>query len=981
LEEKVSDLGTFRSTRARLVHLAVALATLVPLMGLVGTLPAEAAEPNLTVDGFLDAAYGAPTNNFVYTRDSGGVLNGFLSVIEGDDFYYFGFQQGLNAKSNAYCENKGNPPECFQKFGDLRGSDHITFEWGNLVIPIDIISEVDTKKHPTTPSGYIGRIGTGDGGSLSGASASDVTGFSGMDYNMNVLGWTNLLNSPNFAGQPNQPYIYPSVAELRVKKTAFPPGTNPLQPTVVTHNSPAAPTKTQPLRIITCPGATQGQAGSNVSLDITATENSLPKSGANVLVLLTGPGSVVSVGGTPGNRGTTGANGIATVVITSTTPGTTQLRAVLDLDNDGVWDQATEPSTEPTCPITWNQQAPNPDIEIVKTGPTTRNVGQTADYTLTVTNPGNVPLSNVRVTDTKCNAAPVRQPGAQGGDVNSDNILQVTETWIYTCSRLIVTADVPSVTNIATAIGTPPTGADVDDSDDHVVTVPVPSAPVINIVKTGPTTRNVGETADYTLTVTNPGNVSLSNVRVTDTKCNNQPVRQSGDVNNNNVLEVTETWIYTCSRVIVSADVPSVRNVATAIGTPPTGNDVSDDDDHVVTVPAPNQPRINIDKTGPATRNVGETATYTLTVTNPGNVSLSNVRVTDDKCNNQPVRQSGDVNANNVLEVTETWTYTCSRVIVSADVPSVRNVATAIGTPPTGADVRDDDDHTVTVPQITVVEPAINIVKSGPAEAQRGDTITYTLTVTIPVDVPLTNVAVTDPRCDQSPTLQAKKGGDQDDVLEFGEVWTYTCPHRITNSDPNPLPNTATATGTGPNNEQVSDQDSHLVDLVPDPRIRIQKDGPQKAKVGDTITYTLEVFTPVDRPLHNVKVSDPKCDNEPKLQSKAGGDNDNLLEIGEVWRYTCNHKVTNADVGVLKNTSDVSGRDERDKKVTDRDSHVVDVTEVQRRIIEKPPPPSGPLPFTGFTATFALMVAIGLLTAGTLSLILSGRESRRRKTG
>ncbi|MGH2730180.1 MAG: DUF7507 domain-containing protein, partial [Actinomycetota bacterium] len=384
--------------------------------------------------------------------------------------------------------------------------------------------------------------------------------------------------------------------------------------------------------------------------------------------------------------------------------------------------------------------------------------------------------------------------------------------------------------------------------------------------------------------------------------------------------------------------------------------------------------------TGPATATRGQAINYTLTVTNPGNISINNVVVTDNKCDAAPVLQTKTGNGDNALDVGEVWTYTCSRITSNADPSPFVNLATATGTGTNGQQVTDTDDHSVTLSAAAL--PTIRINKTGPAEAQRGDTITYTLEVTIPSgNLPLTNITVSDPRCDAAPVLQSKTGGDQDDTLEAGELWTYKCSHRITNSDPNPLPNTATATGTGPNNEPVEDEDSHLVDVVPNAAIRIQKDAQQKAKVGDTITYTLEVSTPVDRPLHDINVSDPKCDGAPKLQSKLGGDNDNLLELGEVWVYTCDHKVTNADLGVLKNVAEVSGRDDDNDKVTDKDSEVVDVTEVERKIIEKPPPVDEPLPFTGVDVTYPLLVAVGLLTAGTLSLILSGRDSKRRRIG
>ena len=65
---------------------------------------------------------------------------------------------------------------------------------------------------------------------------------------------------------------------------------------------------------------------------------------------------------------------------------------------------------------------------------------------------------------------------------------------------------------------------------------------------------------------------------------------------------------------------------------------------------------------------------YSYTVTNPGLVSMHDVVVTDDKCS--PVSKPfGDVNGNNLLETSETWSYACFMNIAV----STTNVATASG--------------------------------------------------------------------------------------------------------------------------------------------------------------------------------------------------------------------------------------------------------------------------------------------------------------
>ena len=102
------------------------------------------------------------------------------------------------------------------------------------------------------------------------------------------------------------------------------------------------------------------------------------------------------------------------------------------------------------------------------------------------------------------------------------------------------------------------------------------------------------------------------------------------------------------SNVSVStrAALDSGTNQNTGIFNPcfPTQNIYEIDNGPWLGSPPPPGAAIDIDKTGPATRNIGESALYTLTVKlpSPTNPPLSNVVVTDNKCNAAPVRQSGD---------------------------------------------------------------------------------------------------------------------------------------------------------------------------------------------------------------------------------------------------------------------------------------------------------------------------------------------------
>jgi hypothetical protein len=101
--------------------------------------------------------------------------------------------------------------------------------------------------------------------------------------------------------------------------------------------------------------------------------------------------------------------------------------------------------------------------------------------------------------------------------------------------------------------------------------------------------------------------------------------------------------------------------------------------------------------------------------------------------------------------------------------------------------------------------PAIAIDKTGPATAQAGDTLRYTIYVTNPGDLPFPagSVLVTDPNCDAPPQLSGKTDGsgadDSPRTLDPGDTWTYTCSHKT--SAPAPctarvVRNTANVTGT-----------------------------------------------------------------------------------------------------------------------------------------------------------------------------------------
>src|SRR6185312_16244674 len=72
---------------------------------------------------------------------------------------------------------------------------------------------------------------------------------------------------------------------------------------------------------------------------------------------------------------------------------------------------------------------------------------------------------------------------------------------------------------------------------------------------------------------------------------------------------------------------------------------------------------------------VGSTVTFTYVVTNTGNIPLASVVVSDDKLGTI-TSFTGDANANGLLDLNETWTYTKSATAVAGQ---QTNVGTVIG--------------------------------------------------------------------------------------------------------------------------------------------------------------------------------------------------------------------------------------------------------------------------------------------------------------
>ena len=262
---------------------------------------------------------------------------------------------------------------------------------------------------------------------------------------------------------------------------------------------------------------------------------------------------------------------------------------------------------------------------------------------------------------------------------------------------------------------------------------PPPDDPGINIEKatngvdadvpTGPFIT-IDDPVTWTYVITNTGNVPLSDIEVTDNIPGVNPEYLSGDVDDDGILQVGESWIYEATGVAVEGQ---YANIGSVVGTPPEGADVSDSDPSHYYGISPDEPAINIEKLtngvdadlppGPEIT-VGDTVTWTYIVTNPGNVSLTNITVTDNIAGVVPVYVSGDTNEDGILQPGETWIYEAAG---EAEEGQYANIGSVVGTPPEGADVSDSDPSHyfgVETPAEVIVPPDDPAVTPEPEEPE-----------------------------------------------------------------------------------------------------------------------------------------------------------------------------------------------------------------------------------------------------------------------
>src|SRR5690625_1860510 len=402
---------------------------------------------------------------------------------------------------------------------------------------------------------------------------------------------------------------------------------------------------------------------------------------------------------------------------------------------------------------------------------------------------------------------------------------------------------------------------------------------------------NPGDEIEYSFTVINTGNVTVTNITVSDPM---MPV-EGGPID----LEVGESdeTTFTGVYVITQEDIDAggVWNLALAEGEDPNGDPVEDDSED----PEPLDPSdpnydpdcpdctfteldqdpsiellksgVYVDATDDSITNPGDEIHYTFVVTNTGNVTLTDVVLDDDRLGVVGLPVSSSMEPGDIVTVTYEYVVTQEDI----DDGGVWNIATATGEDPEGDPVEDDSEdpepldpsdpnYDPDCPDCTVTEleqdPSIELEKiASPGDYRDGDEIEYTFVVTNTGNVTLSNITLQD-------TLPGIviSGNDHPLTLSPGEsdMTHFTARYVVTDADIVNRGgfNHATVTRQDPKGEEVEDDDEEdVIILIPPVAENDEVDGgipgqpvrvpditsnDEPGNCGPVLTETLILYSP-----------------------------------------------------------------------------------------------------------------------------------------
>ena len=488
---------------------------------------------------------------------------------------------------------------------------------------------------------------------------------------------------------------------------------------------------------------------------------------------------------------------------------------------------AVTDSVTTTCSITTA-----PAIAVTLACPAaSATTGGSITYSGTVRNSGDVTLNNVTVVNNQTSPSTVLTLPTLAPGVSANFAATFTAP-----------ADACSVTSTVTATGTDScAGKSVSNSASATCTLL--TTPSIAITQSCPTSSTIpGGLLTYSGTVRNSGNSTLTNVVVLNNQSGAAPVLTVASLAPGATANFTGSYLAPTNCSVTSSSTATARSICGVAVTDTVSS----------TCPVSTAPQIAVTASCPTTPLVpGGSASYSGTVKNTGNITLTSVVVVSDRPAANTTVFSTDSLAPGA-SASFTGSYT-----VPATACGVATLFTA-----TGKDLcaTTTVTNTFTTTCGVATAPAIAVTLACPAvSATTGGPITYTGTVRNSGDVALINVTVTDSQAVPSTvfTVASLAPG-----VSANFTATFTAP-----ADACSVSSTVTATGTDNcAGTSVSNSASATCTLITTPSIAITQSCPTSSTVpGGLLTYSGTVRNSGNSTLTNVVVLNNQSGAAPVL--------------------------------------------------------------------------------------------------------------------
>lgn len=515
----------------------------------------------------------------------------------------------------------------------------------------------------------------------------------------------------------------------------------------------------------------------------------------------------------------------------------------------------------------------------VNEGDTPLRPGERLTYTITIFNAGDQSATNVTISDTLpanttfVPGSMVILPEGTSGTAGTQPILAegitiTASTSVTVTYAVTVNSNVAHNTQIINTASV--TSTELPGPASATVTDTVVNEADLSISKTSNQTTVIpGTSVTYTIVVSNigPGNApgsivtdtfpSTNDVSWTCAAVNGADCPASGSGNLNTTVDLPSGGLVTfiATGTVNAEATGSLVNTASAITPAGVSDPNSTNNSAVETDTLQPTANLSLSKSGsPDLVRVGDSLTYTLTISNAGPSVAANVVVTDtlpltvnfsaapgcNESNNVVTCGIATLNSGATETITIVVTPTIAGVLTNQAVVSSTASDPNAGNNQAGA--------------TTTVNPKADLVISKsdePATVVAGETLTYTLTITNNGPSPATNVVISDTLPlslslqSVTPATSTQNGQQLNwnlDNMAVGTTQTFTIVAKVGGDVRNSVQNTATVTSTvfDPTPGNNSDTETTLVEAKTNLAVT-KSDSPDPIGTGNPLIYIVQI--------------------------------------------------------------------------------------------------------------------------------------------